>query len=1237
MAKSAAPTGCSISRSGTYFALSWKIAAKNSKDGQQVRYSVDGGGWGSLSVGKKATSAGGWFGPSRYVTMQVRDNQGGKKGWSDWAGATFSLAGPPNATCSMALDDTYWNKCNISWGHVVSFSANDAYMYIDTQRATTFHSEKVTDTEAGWTYDTVGGDSGSFSKQEASLDISSGIGYVRKYAFRTHTYYGYGNWIYCSHYYSIPFSPTIKSATISKSETGGINCSLVWNSPTNEYHPIDFTTVQYGIAVPGPGMSCPSSISWTERPTMLDTPDGKDDGDSFYIDSTMDYDQCLFVRVINTHDHNKSYSTPVMATGVVTPLSTPSGFSVTSPDPTTYRLVVTIENNSDVPDSNIALIYRSITNGVSTEEIIDIVPHGVSTVTVQCPNFDLPDEWGLGAFAFVGDYGRYIKTLDAYVIAETQPTSSTWNNGEGWYLRSGDYPDYIFTEQTGETLNTSKTYYIPGTVVSGKTYYTRTGNEEQTATAIQNPTGNPHTSGYYEQYGDEYFISDDTEVISGKTYYTLTEVVPYEYTIVSQPSAEYLNTYYELLPNSSKDITYTAGTTSYTYNVYEIPNIKMRSQTLWQDGDIPRAPTNVVVQSPREGVALVTWDWAWKKADIAELSWSNHDDAWESTDQPQTYRINNAHAAKWSIYGLESGVTWYIRVRLIKTTSGGENPGPWSDPLGLDMASAPNAPILTCSKKSVTHDNSFTISWEYQSTDGTDQKDAILKQATLSNSGEVVLGDDIRTDLGTKRSLDLIPDDLGWETGNKYGFVLKVISESEKHSPWSEPEYISIAEPLVCSITSTSLSTGEVYIITTDTALNASKTYYTLTGSSVSSPDINDILTYYELSEGVYSRTNDGEIDTTKTYYTVTGTIVSEPDVSDIGEYYEYFTWNTLKSMPLTLSATVSGGINGQRYTSLSIERASSYFVNRPDETTYSGYEGETVYSSSIENASSITINQEDLIGNLDDTAYYKLTIYTYDDLDQTAEDSVYFYVNWTHQAAVPGATVVFDPTYAVMKITPSIDENKYAEGDTFDIYRLSVDKPVLIVKGGQFGETYVDPYPTIGPYGGHRVVTVTANGDFISNDADSDMAWIDLDYTDGDIFLSDFPIVNFGEGSFEILYNVDLSTNWTKDFKETRYLGGHIQGDWNAGIHRDSTISSVILREDDTATAVLFRRMAEYPGICHIRTLDGSNYYADIQVSETIPHDEDPTNTYSFKITRVDSDGYDGIELSEWNKIIGG
>ena len=1062
MAKTPKPSGCSISRSGSWFTLTWKIAAKNSNDGQKRRWYVNGKHRKTESIGKTATKTSVQVTDATIssVKIEIQDDQKKAKkvknlSASDWAGATFSFTKPPKSVASMSLSDNYWNACTVSWGHEGNaFTSTDNIWFVKTECETTFHSEQESDS---WTAEAHTVESSSFTKQESSLSASSQLGYVRKYRFRIRGKYGYNDWAYCSHYYSTPYVPVIKSALINKNESGGINCSLVWNSPTNDFHPIDYSVVQYGIAVPGPGMSCPSGISWSERPAMLDAPGDSDDGDSFYIDSTIDEDYCLFARVVNIHDNNRAYSTPAMAEGIVTRLSAPSGFSVT-PDYTTNRVAITISNESAVPDSNIAIVFRSITGGIATEQIIGIVPNGVEAVTLQCPNLDTPDEWSLGAFAFVGDYGSYILTEDT-------------------------------------------------SIVSGKTYYTRTGNEEQTATAIQNPTGNPHTSGYYEKYGDEYFISDDTTVDSNKTYYTLTAVVPYEFTIVASPSSASLSTYYELDPAVSKDISYTSGSTTYTYSTYEIPNIKMRSQTQWQGGDIPRAPTNVMVQSPREGVALVTWDWAWKSADIAELSWSDHDDAWESTDQPETYRITNAHAAKWSIYGLESGTTWYIRVRLIKTTAGGENPGPWSDPLGLDMASAPNAPILTCSKLSVTHEDAFTVSWEYESTDGTDQTDAVLRAASLNNSGEVQYGDELRTDIGTNRSIDLIPDDLGWETGNKYGFVLKVISESGKHSEWSEPVFITVAEPLTCSISSASFDSLYQYWKTGDTEIQNGTTYYTVSASAVASPDISDIDTYYEYDYDHYGYrlTGDSVIDETKTYYTLTGTAVQSPSASSLGSYYERTVTNILDEMPITVSATVSGGVDGQCNTNVSIDRISSYFVERPDETTYSGYAGETVYSSSVENASSISIGQEDLIGYLDDTASYRLTVYVYDDLDQMAEDYIDFTVRWAHQAGIPEATVEFDPEYSVVKITPSISVSAYEQGDTVDIYRLSADKPVLIVKGGTFGTTYVDPYPTIGVHGGHRVVTVTANGDFISNEAESDMAWIDLDYEDGDIFVSDF------------------------------------------------------------------------------------------------------------------------------------
>lgn len=82
--------------------------------------------------------------------------------------------------------------------------------------------------------------------------------------------------------------------------------------------------------------------------------------------------------------------------------------------------------------------------------------------------------------------------------------------------------------------------------------------------------------------------------------------------------------------------------------------------------------------------------------------------------------------------------------------------------------------------------------------------------------------------------------------------------------------------------------TPETYAISEDTAVDNEKTYYTLTGALVTTPDVEDIRTYYEYDNGVYTLTSDIEIDGEKDYYTVTAEEVATPEgnPSESG-YYE--------------------------------------------------------------------------------------------------------------------------------------------------------------------------------------------------------------------------------------------------------------------------------------------------------------------------------------------------------------
>ena len=90
---------------------------------------------------------------------------------------------------------------------------------------------------------------------------------------------------------------------------------------------------------------------------------------------------------------------------------------------------------------------------------------------------------------------------------------------------------------------------------------------------------------------------------------------------------------------------------------------RMRSANIvWQGGAVPMAPDDVSATAlEQEGTVRMTWNWKWAEADSAELSWADHEDAWESTDAPQTYIVSNMHASAWNVVGLETGKKWILQ------------------------------------------------------------------------------------------------------------------------------------------------------------------------------------------------------------------------------------------------------------------------------------------------------------------------------------------------------------------------------------------------------------------------------------------------------------------------------------------------------------------------------------------------------------------------------------------------
>lgn len=604
-----------------------------------------------------------------------------------------------------------------------------------------------------------------------------------------------------------------------------------------------------------------------------------------------------------------------------------------------------------------------------------------------------------------------------------------------------------------------------------------------------------------------------------------------------------------------------SGVTDYT-----ISNIRMSSDIVWSESELPKPPKSVELSALNSTTIRVLWDWTWTEANKAEISWADHADAWESTDGPQTYELTNIQTGAWNIAGVSVG-TWYVRVRLILAEQDNAIYGLYSDIKQIKLSSAPAIPSLTLASGTVAEEGEVVCYWAYTSTDGTAQMQADICEVTLdSETGKYTYGD-IVGKTASAQHISIPVSALGWHAGELHYLAVRVISASgEQSQGWSAPVPIRVANPPTVIFTETSL---------------------------------------------------------------VEKTIVIE-DLSRVDL--------SLTNLPLTFTVNSKGACSS---ITVMIERSEDYHMDRPDESNLDGYEGEMVVSKKFDGDGSYTIEVDDLIGYLDDNAKYRLVAVGKDAYGQTAtSEPINFTVHWDHQAVVPSAECQMDLEHYASILKPLLPEGYEKQpGDVCDIYRLSVDTPELIYENAEFGERYVDPYPTLGDNGGHRFVFKTANGDYTTED--NGIAWYDTRDDDDDLFDVFTVLIDYNGDQISLPFNVQLSNRWAKDFQQTNYLGGSVQGDWNPAVNRTGSISTLGIVTDEfgvdelDGTIESVRRLAMYPGICHVRTPDGSSYSANVNVSED--REEKMINKiakYSLEITAVDSQELDGVTYEAWQEM---
>lgn len=1047
--------------------------------------------------------------------------------------------------------------------------------------------------------------------------------------------------------------------------TGTTSAELEWDFQANGLTQVEQVILNYTIGVPTAGMGLPSNPDWRQYAT----PDGfkkKVSGSINYVlDTTIPEDNCLWWRVDAVPPAYpavpKAYGTPKLAKAGKLASPSLTGFT---PDPETHIIEVTVEHKSQVEDSMTAVVYHDSSGESELEgKLIGLIPHNETSIEIEVPDWGNA-EIGVEIYEIAGASFIDLNTPSGYTYYELKryekSVSASFEYDQPW---DANYciitvPDILDFDDASlrEGLNV--------------TFSADVSEEAQVITKRS-------------KVASHWFGDPPVHNRAFLKYFTVyTKKVK-----CSSPASSLNKNQVMLLRNNDllKGSRQTLVTGYVNYIERINPNVDYMTSDTGSEAEsvsVPQAPDNLAaVQVDNKPIIQVTWDMNWEECDGTEISWADHEDAWYSTSGPNTYEVDNIRSPKLNLADTSLGTTWYIRARFYKNADGGNKIyGPYSEiDGGISTASSPNIPSLELSDSSISSNGYVSASWVYVTNDTTPQKAAILGEVIDDTNEGPYTDDDINQfaspEILTQQRVTLYAEDMGWENGTTHNLVVKVQSESGKWSGWSKKEPLSIVPNINCQITN--VSEALEYINDVQNPLTYSGTSVSFSGGTedalkelyhlIINIDPIEEDSKYVVQTGTVLTFNDYEYNIdwsldTNTFYggtldAVTGELTnlytrdkgSVSEVTNIDTIQlsaipgtntasastgnisvttaDYFTRGYfLRSMPLTVTAEGSGG-DGTLY--FIIARDGDYPMLRPNEETTLGPDDEIVYRNPRHGDGSDTITVGNLISYLDDGASYTLRVVAIDNAGQIDEARLNFKVDWSHQALDPD-TYTYGSAYVQNGVgVIAINNLQGTEaGDHIDIYRLTADKPQLIYREAQFGEVYIDPYPTIGPEGGYRLVYVTNNGDYIVNNM---LAWQDYNAE----FDTKFQLINFGNTEIEFKYNVSLDNSWKKKFTQTNYLGGSIQGDWDTGTTFETSVSGNTFYDLEPEVYEQLRDLADYEGICHIRTIDGTNICCNIEVSDNSTYNSlEHQHDISLSIQKVDNIELDGMTLEEWQYI---
>ena len=587
-----------------------------------------------------------------------------------------------------------------------------------------------------------------------------------------------------------------------------------------------------------------------------------------------------------------------------------------------------------------------------------------------------------------------------------------------------------------------------------------------------------------------------------------------------------------------------------------------------------------------DGVSLIARI-GWLPSDsgnATQVSWSQYEDAWESTEQPSVCDITWQDSATWTnssnvtyntatvtIRGLEESTEYYVRARRGLTGGDSEEWGPWCYPATslypVSTAIAPSDVVLTVPAV-VQRGDGIDCSWTFTGSEQTQWQVVYQDQ----DGSEKVLA----SGMGPAGTTTIPASAI--EGMSSVKMAVKVTCGGDWGASGWLPVAVEDAPEVSLSVDST-ITEQPLTVSLTSTSARCNATIYVVshgvTTATPSGKDVQadgDIVWAEALSpqwDAAYAKTQDTDVVTGKDYYLKSGSIyvkVANPVAASLSDYYEIVSW----------TATVTAPI-------IKLYEGASYSL------TASVVDTMTLLSSDVAEAD--------------------------------------FVVQWSHRAKAPDASTSLDADADSLSvtITPVIPTG-YDEGDGYettdvvDIYRTTPDGSYLIASDVPFGVTVKDDHA---PYSWRSELAYT----LCTRTKDGDVDWAEYPYTLPHKLLR----FDFGGNHVDLPYNIVTSDSWEKSSEIREHMDGTRAGYWNAGATRKASLSTDLVRLKSSEERRLVADLARYAGPCFVRTPGGCAYSAHVEVEGYEDSYESAKAGVSFSATEVALTDEYRIAPNEW------